>query len=82
MKTFISHQVISQAARPIKDSLRPSPKAIKAASQALKALRKAIQTGQAIFDEDSETLIDLLEEEEYQLENKIALCKAAFPYSC
>jgi outer membrane protein TolC len=82
MKTFISQQVISQAAQPIKDSLRPSPKAIKAASQALKALRKAIQTGQAIFDEDSETLIDLLDEEEYQLENKIALCNAAFPYSC
>ena len=82
MKTFISHQVISQAVQSTKTSLRPAPKALKAALQALKALRKAIQTGQAIFDEDSETLIDLLEEEEYQLDNKIAHCKAAFPYSC
>ena len=82
MKTFISHQVISQAVRPSKTSLRPAPKALKTALQALKALRKAIQTGQAIFDEAPEILIDLLEEEEYQLDNKIAHCKAAFPYSC
>ena len=82
MKTFISQQVISQAAAPLKDTLRPSSKALKQASQALKALHKAIQDGQAIFDEDPEILIDLLEDEEYTLESKIAICKDSYPYSC
>ena len=82
MKTFISRQVISQAAAPLKDSLRPSSKALKQAWQALKALRKAIQDGQAIFDEDPEILILLLEDEEYTLEAKLAICKGFYPYSC